>query len=86
MGYELCTDISVYQNGSPPQPIDFFKMRDAGAKCVWIRKQTGFYRDVAFEMNWAGARAAGLERSFYSVPFVGYDFGRQWAPPLAIST
>jgi hypothetical protein len=79
MRYELCADISVHQTGDPPKPIDFFKMRDAGAKCVWIRKHSGYYRDIAFELNWEGAGAVpGLERSFYSVPYVGYDFGRQW--------
>lgn len=79
MRYELCTDISVYQNGDPPKPVDFFKMRDAGAKCVWIRKHRGYYRDIAFELNWEGAgQVPGLDRSFYSVPYVGYDFGRQW--------
>jgi len=79
MRYDLCADISVHQAGDPPKPIDFFRMRDAGAKCVWIRKHIGYYRDVAFELNWEGAGSVpGLERSFYSVPYVGYNFGRQW--------
>ena len=78
MRYDLCADISVHQAGDPPKPIDFFRMRDAGAKCVWIRKHIGYYRDVAFELNWEGAGSVpGLERSFYSMPYVGYNFGRQ---------
>jgi len=80
MNYELWTDISHYQNGAAPGgPIDFARMKQAGAAGVCIRKSSGFYRDTWFERNWEAAGAAGLKRTFYAVPFVGYDFDRQWA-------
>lgn len=83
MKYEIWTDISSYQNYAPgsnvgPMPINFDAMRDAGIDGVCIRKQSGYYRDVAFRINWAGALAAGLKRTFYGVPFVAYPLERQW--------
>jgi hypothetical protein len=80
MTYEVWTDISINQNkyADNPLPIDFVKMRDAGVDGVCIRKSSGYYRDIAFEMNWAGAGDAGLKRTIYVVPYVGYGMERQW--------
>jgi len=77
---ELWCDIASWQNdynpndpvGHPGKPIDFNKMRDAGAVGVVIRKSVGKNHDVWFERNWKGAGDAGLRRSVYVVPFV-YD-------------
>lgn len=82
MRIEVWTDISAYQNFKPrssvgPLPIDFAMMKAAGIVGVCMRKHTGYYRDVGFEMNWADAKAAGLKRTFYGVPFVGFDMIRQ---------
>lgn len=77
---EVWTDIAINQNKwrDNPQPINFVKMRDAGIDGVCIRKSTGYYRDTAFEMNWEGAGLAGLKRTIYVVPYVGYSIERQW--------
>jgi len=76
---ELWTDISGYQNLDPPRPIDFVKMKAAGVNGVCIRKSIGYFQDKAFQMNWKGAGDAGLKRTVYVVPFVGYDDARQLA-------
>src|SRR3990172_5308545 len=82
---ELWTDISVYQNGNNPgKPIDFVRMKLAGVAGVCIRKSTGFYRDSWFLRNWEGAGAAGLKRTFYVVPYYGYDTARQLRAALTI--
>ena len=76
MTFELWCDVSAYQVGAN-QPIDFNKMKSAGAVGVCIRKSLGYYRDVTFEQNWAGAGAAGLKRTLYAVPYPQFDFARQ---------
>ena len=82
---ELWTDISVNQNGdNPGKPIDFVRMKLAGVAGVCIRKSTGFYRDSWFLRNWEGAGAAGLKRTFYVVPYYGYDTARQLRAALTI--
>lgn len=80
MNLELWCDVSFYQNGGDAarlKPIDFGKMRRAGVDGVCVRKSTGYYRDVAFDMNWDGANFAGLKRTLYTVPFIGYDTAKQ---------
>ena len=80
MDLELWADICYYQNGGDAanlRPVDFKKMRAAGVAGVCIRKSVGYYRDVAFDMNWDGAGFAGLKRTLYTVPYVGYDTQRQ---------
>src|SRR3990167_10977400 len=76
---ELWTDISAYKNGYPARPIDFGKMRNAGVDGVCIRKSLGYYQDVKLKENWLLAGEAGLKRTVYVVPFVGYDNARQLA-------
>lgn len=80
MSYDLWADISINQNADAlnPRPIDFAKMKAAGAVGVCIRKSVGYYRDVAFQLNWDGAGAAGLKRTIYVVPFPQYNFTRQF--------
>lgn len=87
-GMELWTDISIYQNDVDadynPLPIDFEKMKAAGADGVCIRKQVGYYRDIAFYQNWIAAGEAGLKRTFYVVPYPGYNRDRQWTAMTTI--
>ena len=79
MPFELWCDISINQNGDAinPRPIDFVKMKSAGAVGVCIRKSVGYYRDISFPMNWEGAGLAGLKRTIYTVPYPQYNFDRQ---------
>lgn len=70
-------DISAYQNGNPPQPIDFQKMKDSGAEFVIMRKHLGYYQDLQFEQNAEGADKAGLAVGAYGVLYPGYDTERQ---------
>ena len=73
MNLELWCDISQWQNGYPPASIDFFKMRDAGAIGVVIRKSVKLAHDAMFEPNWQDAGDAGLKRSIYWVPSIMLD-------------
>lgn len=79
LNLELYADISSYQNGGPPRPIEFAKMQDAGIDGVCIRKSIGYYQDTQFVGNWNGAGEAGLKRTVYFVPFVGFNNDRQLA-------
>lgn len=68
----LGCDISVNQGD-----VNFQKMKDAGAEFVIARKQIGYYGDVNFAKNLAGAKAVELPFGAYGVPYPGYDMTRQ---------
>lgn len=81
LNLETRTDISCLQNDcdmfnlaeKPGKPINFAKMREAGATGVAIRKTLGVYHDPWFERNWLGAGDAELRRTVYCVPYVAYS-------------
>lgn len=56
----------VYENGKYVyKPIDFVKMRSK-AHFAFIRSSYGiYYQDIAFDMNWSGAKDAGMARASY---------------------
>ena len=70
----LGCDISVWQdNNSTPQRVDFAKMKEAGAKFVFIKASQGTWADPDFIWNWDDARQAGLYRGAYHYLDWRYD-------------
>ena len=60
----LGNDISRYQGN-----IDFAKMKAAGSRFVYIRIGVGYTKDQNYEVNKAGAKAAGIPWGSYWLPW-----------------
>jgi len=59
-------DVSSYQDDDRTLPqIDFVKMKNAGAKFVYIRASQSLWKDPDFDYNWSEAKKAGLARGAY---------------------
>ena len=62
----LGSDISVWDDdGSTPQHVDFVKMKNKGAKFVYIKSSQANWADRDIFINWQNAKNAGIDRGAY---------------------
>ena len=66
MSYALGIDVSRWQNNiSTPQPMNFAKAKEAGARFAFIKASQAAWADRDILLNWQNAKNAGLPRGAY---------------------
>lgn len=73
-------DVSFYQripatSTHPAKEIDFYRVKNYGARFVIIKAGQGNYKDPGFDYNWKAAKLAGIPRASYF--FEDKDFSPQ---------